>query len=75
MATTRRSRKRRSILSQGYDSLTLDPSPRLRRTRRELFPPSETALASAWKSVASAMTEAVETAVRALREDAETPRS
>jgi hypothetical protein len=74
MATTQDREKvsrRRSRLTTGYDSLTLDPSPRLRRLRREVFPPSETGIENAWKSVGSAMSQAMRTVARALRDERE----
>jgi hypothetical protein len=71
MATTRSRKKidkRRSRLMSGYDSLTLDPSPRLRHLWEEMFPPSETVLENAWKHVGSALLSAMKTTSRALRD-------
>jgi hypothetical protein len=45
----------------GYDSLTLDPSPRLRRVREEMSRPPEEAMQSAWKMVGRALLEAMRT--------------
>lgn len=74
MATTRSRKKiyrRRSRLMSGYDSLTLDPSPRLRNLREETFRPSEAAMENAWKGVGSALLSAMRTASQALRDSKE----
>lgn len=54
-----KARKRRSRLLEGFDSLTLDPSPRLRRVREEMSRTPEAGIESAWKAVGEAMTEAM----------------
>lgn len=55
----RKTPRRPSRLLEGFDSLTLDPSPRLRRLRMEMSRPPEAGLESAWKTVGEAMAEAV----------------
>lgn len=48
----------RSLL-EGYDSLTLDPSPSLRRTREALSRTPESGMESAWKTVGRALVQAM----------------
>ena len=64
---TRKAPRRRSRLLEGFDSLTLDPSPRLRRVREEMSRPPEAAIENAWKSVGEAMTEAIRSIGRTFR--------
>lgn len=59
----------RTLLA-GYRSLTLDPSPSLRRTRLEMSRPAEEAMRSAWRSVGRAVLETV----RAVSLDLRPPR-
>jgi hypothetical protein len=73
MATTRDRTTRdretsrpRSRLVTGFDSLTLDPSPRLRRARDELARSSEAGIAEVWKSVGRALAEAMTSVSRTL---------
>lgn len=54
-------------LLDGYDSLTLDPSPALRRVREEMSRPPEEAIQSAWKEVGSALLEAMRAVSLGLR--------
>ena len=46
-------------LLDGYGSLTLDPSPKLRQVREEMSRPPEEAIKSAWISVGRALLEAM----------------
>jgi hypothetical protein len=64
---TKKTRKPRSRLMTGFDGLTLDPSPRLRRVREEMSRPPEAGIESAWKSVGEAMAESIRSIGRTFR--------
>lgn len=57
--TPSRANPRRPDLLGGFSSLTLDPSPRLRRARHRLAPDRGTILADAWKVTGRALTAAM----------------
>jgi hypothetical protein len=61
--------RRKSHLMSGFDSLTLDPSPRLRRVRNEMSRPRDAAIADVWKSVARAMGEDMSSVTGVVRPD------
>jgi hypothetical protein len=48
-------------LLDGYRSLSLDPSPRLRQIREDMSRPPEEAIESAWKVVGRALLKAMRT--------------
>lgn len=50
-----------ATLADGYRSLTLDPSPRLRQIREQMSRPPEEAIADAWKMVGRALRNAMRT--------------
>lgn len=51
--------RRKSRLATDFDSLTLDPSPRLSRLREEMAQEKPASLEEAWKSVARAFATAI----------------
>lgn len=62
MATTERHQKtsgRRPDVSAGFDKLTLNPAPRLRRVRHQVSRPSQARVEEAWRSVGKALADAV----------------
>lgn len=61
--------RRKSLLMNGFDSLTLDPSPRLSHAREEMSRPREAAIAEVWKSVGKALGEAILSVGSTLRAD------
>jgi hypothetical protein len=48
-----------ATLADGYRSLTLDPSPRLRQIREQMSRPPEEAIENAWKMVGRALLKAM----------------
>jgi hypothetical protein len=53
MATETRpqvAKRRKSGLMAGFDSLTLDPSPRLRRVRQQMTRQNQATIGNAWKA-------------------------
>lgn len=53
-------------LLTGFDSLTLDPSPRLRRARQNLTGQHQDPVAAAWRDVGRALADAMISAGRTL---------
>jgi hypothetical protein len=51
--------RRKPSLTAGFDSLTLDPSSRLRRTRERMGPESLATVGSAWKYTGKALVAAM----------------
>ncbi len=51
--------RRKPRLTAGFDSLTLDPSPGLRRTRGRMARESQTTIGSAWKYTGKALVAAM----------------
>jgi hypothetical protein len=51
--------RRKPNLTAGFDSLTLDPSPRLRRTRERVARESQATIGSAWKYTGQALAAAM----------------
>jgi len=56
---TPKTARRKPRLVTGFDSLTLDPSPRLRRVREEMTQEEPTSLEEAWRSVGRAFVTAI----------------
>ena len=56
---TPKAARRKSRLVTGFDSLTLDPSPRLKRVREEMTQEEPASLEEAWRSVARAFVTAI----------------
>jgi hypothetical protein len=54
-----RMKRRKSGLADGFDSLTLDPSPRLRRTRQQMARQSHSTMGNAWKNTGQALVAAM----------------
>lgn len=71
MATTTRTPKpsRQPDLLTGFDSLTLDPSPRLRRKRRELSRQNQATFQDAWITVGEVLYEVMVRLTRLIRTD------
>ena len=51
--------RRKPSLTAGFDSLTLDPSPRLRRTRDRMGRESQATIGSAWRYTGKALATAM----------------
>jgi hypothetical protein len=74
--TTRpqRTASRKSALTGGFDSLTLDPSVRLRRTRQKMAGESQDTIGNAWKLTGQALVAAMISIGRTFSEQSQTDR-